>query len=275
MATGYAQPQQQQFQQQPSFAQPQLQQQQFPQFGGGLQSQFISTFLPAQNVQPTSYMNPSQMQFAAPTQGPSLQQSFQQQNQAQVRAPLLVLGDTVSATTTGGETQSRGGGDGKRLSKGAGGARRNASVERRLSHHQLAHPRTCGGGMVRRNRDHLSLNPRVVVQDRIWNRRCGRSSGGSSTPLGLVQAALTLRISTLSHQTGQANVAIPWALTKDEKKRYDQIFRAWDKEGTGYIGGAVAKEVFGQAGLDRDDLMAIWCACRRRSGGYRELTRLS
>lgn len=54
-------------------------------FGGGLQSQFISTFLPAQNVQPSPYMNPAQMQFAAPNQGHSLQQSFQQQNQAQVR----------------------------------------------------------------------------------------------------------------------------------------------------------------------------------------------
>lgn len=59
-------------------------------------------------------------------------------------------------------------------------------------------------------------------------------------------------------QTGQATVAIPWALTADEKKRYDQIFRAWDQQGAGFIGGAVAQEVFGQAGLERDDLMAIW-----------------
>lgn len=59
-------------------------------------------------------------------------------------------------------------------------------------------------------------------------------------------------------QTGQTNVAIPWALTADEKKRYDQIFRAWDQQGAGFIGGGVAKEVFGQAGLERDDLMSIW-----------------
>ena len=58
--------------------------------------------------------------------------------------------------------------------------------------------------------------------------------------------------------TGQATVPIPWALTADEKKRYDQIFRAWDQQGDGFIGGAVSKEVFGQAGLERDDLMDIW-----------------
>ncbi|SCZ92877.1 BZ3500_MvSof-1268-A1-R1_C065g00317 [Microbotryum saponariae] len=51
---------------------------------------------------------------------------------------------------------------------------------------------------------------------------------------------------------------IPWALTKDEKKRYDQIFRAWDQQGTGFIEGRVSKEVFGQAGLDQNDLMSIW-----------------
>lgn len=57
---------------------------------------------------------------------------------------------------------------------------------------------------------------------------------------------------------GQATVKIPWALTQDEKKRYDQIFRAWDQQGNGFIPGTIAKEVFGQAGLERDDLMAIW-----------------
>ncbi|GEM10145.1 rho guanyl-nucleotide exchange factor [Rhodotorula toruloides] len=59
-------------------------------------------------------------------------------------------------------------------------------------------------------------------------------------------------------QTGQAQVAIPWELTKEEKKRYDQIFRAWDREGTGFLPGSMAREVFGQSGLGQDDLMAIW-----------------
>ena len=87
MATGYpGQPQQFQAQPPPFQSQPSYQQAPPPAFGQGLQSQFISTFLPAQNVQPQAFMNPSQMQFASPT-GPSLQQSFQQNNQATVRAP--------------------------------------------------------------------------------------------------------------------------------------------------------------------------------------------
>ncbi|GAA5869921.1 hypothetical protein JCM8547_008105 [Rhodosporidiobolus lusitaniae] len=59
-------------------------------------------------------------------------------------------------------------------------------------------------------------------------------------------------------QTGQAQVAIPWQLTPEEKKRYDQIFRAWDQQGSGFIPGSMAKEVFGQSGLKDEDLMAIW-----------------
>ncbi|GAA5838700.1 hypothetical protein JCM9279_003832 [Rhodotorula babjevae] len=59
-------------------------------------------------------------------------------------------------------------------------------------------------------------------------------------------------------QVGQASVPIPWKLTPEEKKRYDQIFRAWDQQGSGFLPGSMAKEVFGQAGLQTDDLMAIW-----------------
>jgi hypothetical protein len=59
-------------------------------------------------------------------------------------------------------------------------------------------------------------------------------------------------------QVGQASVPIPWALTPEEKKRYDQIFRAWDQQGAGFIPGSMAKEVFGQAGLGTEELMAIW-----------------
>lgn len=50
---------------------------------------------------------------------------------------------------------------------------------------------------------------------------------------------------------------VPWTLTKQEKKDYDQIFRAWEK-GDGFISGETAREVFGQSGLGQDDLMKIW-----------------
>jgi len=51
---------------------------------------------------------------------------------------------------------------------------------------------------------------------------------------------------------------IPWALSKMEKKAFDQIFRAWDAQGTGFISGQTALEVFGQSGLDKNDLARIW-----------------
>ena len=55
---------------------------------------------------------------------------------------------------------------------------------------------------------------------------------------------------------GSANV--PWAVTKDEKRIYDDLFRAWDGFGRGFISGDVATELMGQSGLDRKDLEAIW-----------------
>jgi hypothetical protein len=60
-------------------------------------------------------------------------------------------------------------------------------------------------------------------------------------------------------QPQNAPPKIPWALTAEERKSYDQIFRAWDQQGTGFISGSMAKEVFGQSGLDRNDLMSVWC----------------
>ena len=51
---------------------------------------------------------------------------------------------------------------------------------------------------------------------------------------------------------------VPWAVTKDEKKIYDQLFKAWDGFGKGFISGDVAIEIMGQSGLERKDLEAIW-----------------
>ncbi|KAH0596330.1 hypothetical protein MHUMG1_06191 [Metarhizium humberi] len=56
----------------------------------------------------------------------------------------------------------------------------------------------------------------------------------------------------------QGNAVIPWAITKEEKTRYDALFRAWDGFGKGYIGGAQAIEIFGQSGLEKPDLERIW-----------------
>ena len=51
---------------------------------------------------------------------------------------------------------------------------------------------------------------------------------------------------------------VPWAVTKDEKRIYDELFRAWDGLGKGFISGDVAIEIMGQSGLDRADLERIW-----------------
>ena len=54
------------------------------------------------------------------------------------------------------------------------------------------------------------------------------------------------------------NATIPWAITKDEKRTYDKLFRTWDGLNKGYIGGDVAIEIFGQSGLAKPDLEKIW-----------------
>ncbi len=51
---------------------------------------------------------------------------------------------------------------------------------------------------------------------------------------------------------------VPWAITKDEKQIYDQLFKAWDGLKKGFVTGNVAIEIMGQSGLDRKDLEAIW-----------------
>ncbi|KAI0781525.1 hypothetical protein BD413DRAFT_505992 [Trametes elegans] len=75
------------------------------------------------------------------------------------------------------------------------------------------------------------------------------------------QSGFSLQQSFQQHnQTQRGNTAprIPWNLSKAEKKSYDQIFRAWDSGNTGFISGQTALEVFGQSGLDRNDLAKIW-----------------
>ncbi|KAJ5552995.1 hypothetical protein N7494_002373 [Penicillium frequentans] len=60
----------------------------------------------------------------------------------------------------------------------------------------------------------------------------------------------------MSNLSGNATVA--WAITKEEKKIYDDLFRAWDGMHKGFIGGETAIEIMGQSGLNRKDLERIW-----------------
>lgn len=61
-----------------------------------------------------------------------------------------------------------------------------------------------------------------------------------------------------SAQGLRGNATVPWAVTKDEKKIYDDMFKAWDGFGKGYITGNQAIEIFGQSGLDKTTLERIW-----------------
>src|SRR5258706_10564531 len=71
-------------------------------------------------------------------------------------------------------------------------------------------------------------------------------------------------------QRGSSTVRIPWALSKQERKQYDQIFRAWDPTASGFLDGKKSLEVFSANGLDQSNLAKIWyelsgficnCAC--------------
>ncbi|KAJ5600027.1 hypothetical protein N7450_001094 [Penicillium hetheringtonii] len=61
---------------------------------------------------------------------------------------------------------------------------------------------------------------------------------------------------TTANLSGNATVA--WAITKEEKKIYDDLFRAWDGFRKGFISGETAIEIMGQSGLNRKDLERIW-----------------
>ncbi|KAK4985439.1 actin organization and endocytosis protein [Elasticomyces elasticus] len=56
----------------------------------------------------------------------------------------------------------------------------------------------------------------------------------------------------------RGNATVPWAVTKDEKRIYDDLFKAWDGFGKGFVTGDQAIEIFGQSGLDKPDLEKIW-----------------
>lgn len=85
------------------------------------------------------------------------------------------------------------------------------------------------------------------------------ATGAPQLPSHL-QGGLNLQQSFQQQNQGSAAPRIPWALSKSEKKSYDQIFRAWDAQNTGFISGQNALEVFGQSGLSKTDLARIWYA---------------
>ena len=51
---------------------------------------------------------------------------------------------------------------------------------------------------------------------------------------------------------------LSWALSKAEKKKYNDTFRLWDPQNTHYIDGPTALSVFRDTGLPQNDLARIW-----------------
>jgi len=84
---------------------------------------------------------------------------------------------------------------------------------------------------------------------------------GGAPQLSQQPSGLSLQQSFQRHNQergGAATPNVPWSLSKAEKKNYDAIFRAWDSQGTGYIDGRTALDVFGQSGLNKQELADIW-----------------
>lgn len=69
----------------------------------------------------------------------------------------------------------------------------------------------------------------------------------------------------------RGNAQIPWAITKPEKKIYDDLFKAWDGFNKGYVTGGQAIEIFGQSGLDKKELETIWTLADPHNRGRLDL----
>lgn len=67
------------------------------------------------------------------------------------------------------------------------------------------------------------------------------------------------------------NATVPWAVTKDEKRIYDDLFKAWDGFGKGYVTGSQAIEIFGQSGLEKPDLERVWTLADPHNRGRLDL----
>jgi hypothetical protein len=89
------------------------------------------------------------------------------------------------------------------------------------------------------------------------------ASGAPQFNPGQQQQPLQQTFQSLLQNPQVKTPKVPWTLSRQEKKDYDQIFRAWDVKGDGFISGETAIEVFGQSGLGQEDLMKIWCVCFR------------
>ncbi|KAF8626353.1 hypothetical protein AX15_005009 [Amanita polypyramis BW_CC] len=114
------------------------------------------------------------------------------------------------------------------------------------------------------------VDPRLQLMSNSFmpmNTSAPYSAGGA--PL-LATQQQNLQQSFQQHnqvQRGTTGQQMSWALSKTEKKQYDQIFRSWDAQSTGFISGQTALEVFGASGLNKEDLARIWALADKDNRG--------
>ena len=123
-----------------------------------------------------------------------------------------------------------------------------------------------GGGLVAQPTGY-AIDPRLVMMSNTFMPANPSLPYQGGVPQFQPQAGPSLQQNFQQHnqtQRGTAAPKVPWALSKGEKKSYDQIFRAWDASGSGFITGQTALEVFGQSGLDKNDLARIWYCHKHR-----------
>ena len=84
--------------------------------------------------------------------------------------------------------------------------------------------------------------------------------GAGSVPQLQQQQQLSLFPSMAQHnqQQGAPTQQLSWALSKAEKKKYNDTFRTWDPQNTNFIDGTTALSVFRDSGLPQNDLARIW-----------------
>lgn len=105
------------------------------------------------------------------------------------------------------------------------------------------------------------MDPRLTMMGNTLISAAGVPGFQPSGPLPQQYGSASLQQSIAQHnqdKRGSSVVKIPWSLSKQERKQYDQIFRTWDTSGSGFLDGQKAHEVFGASGLDTNDLAKIW-----------------
>lgn len=105
------------------------------------------------------------------------------------------------------------------------------------------------------------VDPRIMMMTQTFMPTNTSAPYGPGGAPQLPQQQQNLVTSIQQHnqaQRGTAQQQISWALSKAEKKNYNNIFRSWDAQNTGFISGPTALEVFGASGLPKDDLARIW-----------------